>query len=139
MLLESQRGAKNEAAAVKNCKELSREILEEHMRRYIYFKYMIMGEKIDTDNMDELANLSLSKSLKIDRSLLEGIDSPSACGGASSVIMKKVLLYLALQRDFGFEFNPTDTANAITVHDLAVFAWEAINCCGNKSAIRGVM
>ena len=109
------------------------ELVRAAIRTYILNKYLLDEEPIDDERIDELTKLSIANSLRLDKELLAELDRQSnGCGSASSTVTKKILLYLAVQRDFGVTLPPDKMAYASTLDDIAAIVHQQL------AASRGV-
>ncbi len=126
LLLDSKVKAKEEAHLLQNRECLSLKYVEAHVRKYIYYKYLLTEEDACTDDINELAELSLSKSVKLDRSIVENIERNSTCNSASSATMKKVLLYMAIQKDLNIKLDAKKTALIQYIADLSALIFEEL-------------
>ena len=75
------------------------------------------------ENFSALTELSLSNSMKISPELVKEFDLAKSCDGASSAMVKKVLLFMAIQRELGIELPAMASARITTVRALAELAW----------------
>lgn len=89
--------------------------------RYVSIRFFLDQEELLTDNLYELAEIAVSKTLAIKREKLADIDIPGTCTGASSATSKKILLLLALCRDLGITPEPEQAVNLQTVDQLACY------------------
>lgn len=119
-LLASKKAAAMEVNTILNCHRLTESFVREHIRKYVLCKFMLTEADCPTDNMDEITKISLSHAIKIDRKLIEEVDMAARCDGANSVIIKKVLLFMAIRREFDIEFSAGDTAKITSTEDLAM-------------------
>lgn len=89
------------------------------IRRYISIRYFLDEDEMCTNNLYELAETAVAKTLSIKREKLADIDIPGTCTGASSAISKKTLLLMAFRRDLGIDLDPEQAANIQTTDQLA--------------------
>lgn len=114
-LLASARAAAKAAAGMRNAQ--SSEELHQHLRDYVYAKYLL--DTSDEDDIDELTALSIARALKLDKDLMKEVDNAAECTGSTSAMRKKVLLIMSLQKSVGVELTPSATAQASTLKALA--------------------
>ena len=72
-----------------------------------------------TDDLGELARLSVAKAGRLSRSELELLDVSKRCGATSSAMTKKVMLLMSVQRDFHVSLARADTAAIESCAQLA--------------------
>ena len=87
--------------------------------RYISIRYFLDADELHTDDLYELAEIAVAKTLAIKREKLADVDIPGTCTGASSATSKKILLLLALCRDLGITPEPEQAVNLQTIDQLA--------------------
>lgn len=94
---------------------------EEHIHRYVLYKFLLDDEDPvpETRNLNELAQLSVAKAGKLNPNEAALLDVSRHCGATSSFMTKKVLLFMALSREFGFDYPPYNTADIETTGQLA--------------------
>ena len=126
-LLAAKAAAADEARAALQEKEagiLTKETLEQHVLAYILAKFHLSREEIRSTDLNDLAEQSLAKTMKIDIALVEGADKSPSCDGASSVEMKQALLIMALQKDLHVKLDGIKAAFADTAEELSALIWE---------------
>ncbi|MEA4853438.1 MAG: hypothetical protein VB082_04065 [Christensenella sp.] len=118
-LLQSKKAAAHEADVILAKKEPSIVFLNQHIKRYLFCRFMLEEGECTSDNIDELCRVSIAKSLKIGKELLKEVDIATSCEGATSATIKKVLFFMALQRELGMRLSPDEIAHVETIKDLA--------------------
>lgn len=101
---------------------------EEHIHRYVLYKFLLDDEVSlpETRDLNELAQLSVAKAGRLNPNEAALLDVSRHCGSTSSFMTKKVLLFMSLSREFGFEYPPYDTAQIETTGALAHIVMEKI-------------
>jgi hypothetical protein len=129
-LLGYKRAAAAQAEILRSCltNGCDTETLHKHLRGYILAKYILDEEDCPTDDIAELTEISLAKSQKIDRRLLEDVDRATGCTSATSAMRKKVLLYIAMERELEIKIPDQEGAIAATIKDLALLIQQSKNC-----------
>lgn len=125
-LLKNKHTAEQELLLLRTAREKNRRFLEEHLHRYILSKYFLEGSDTGSTDINELTRISLAKSQKIDKGLVEEYDIAAGCSGATSAIAKKTLLYMAIQRELNITISASDITGAKNVSQLADLVWEAM-------------
>lgn len=89
--------------------------------RYISIRFFLDEEEMCSDNIYELAEIAVAKTMAIKREKLADIDIPGTCTGASSATSKKILLLMALRRDLALELDPEQAVELNTVDQIAYY------------------
>ena len=126
MILASRQAAALHIANIKNAQAVSYDLVQKEVREYIKAKFHLTEEDCVTENFSQLAQISLSKSMKISRELVSEFDLARSCDGVSSHTAKMVLLFMSLQKDLDIRFQPMETAEAETLDDIAVLVWREL-------------
>lgn len=126
-LLSDQVRAEKEIAYIKEHPGLSKEELHEHIYEYVLFKYNLSGDVDGVFVLDELAQQSVAKAIKLSKERAIAFDNKGTCEGATSAMNKKVLLMMAIQRELELKFPLDKTAGIKTTYELAAVIWEILN------------
>lgn len=96
---------------------LDKEEVYKHLKSYICSRFKLEEATCATDDILELAEISLEKRDELsDSDSEEG--APDLCSGASSALSKKILLLLSIEKKLHIEFLPEEIPNIRTVKDL---------------------
>lgn len=93
---------------------LTKEELQEHLRRFILYKFLL-DQDIREDHIRKLSQLSIEKLLAISERDLNTSDLGIGCGGTSSVDNKIILLFMALGRELEITMDPLKTPSLKTI------------------------
>lgn len=85
---------------------------------YVQDRFLLTPDLCTSDNILDLADISLRHVLELKKQGLYHGDTSRACSGASSVIAKKVLLMKAVQQDFDVPITPEQSASLTTITEL---------------------
>lgn len=122
--------AKEESARccreIEAARPLEREYLYRRLREYVLSRFLLEPDEAGSEELDELARRSLAQSMRISPDLAREFDTARSCSSASSAMVKKVLLLLAIQRDLRVELPAEGSASPRTLRDLADFVWAAM-------------
>ncbi|MEA5002700.1 MAG: hypothetical protein VB081_04310 [Christensenella sp.] len=129
-LLQSKEAAARVAAAILANEKPDRKFLNKHLRQYLERKFMLEQDECASDDIDELSKASIAKSLKISKELLKEVDLATSCEGATSATIKKVLFFMAVQRELGIRLAPDDIAQVKTLEDLTELVLPALGAKG---------
>ena len=124
LILTSKRVAAEDMAAIRSQQVLTKAFFSRKLRDFVLHKYMLSPEMELPENFSALTELSLSRSMKISPELVKEFDLAKSCDGASSAMAKKVLLFLAIQRELGILLPAMASARITTIQGLADLAWE---------------
>lgn len=126
MLLQSRQSAARHLENIRQAVPLKRDVFDAEMRQYILCKYMLEGVECNTDNFNELTELSLSRSMKVSKELVEEFDTAQSCDGATSAMAKKVLLFMNIERELNIQIPAEQSAKNITLEQLIALIWGAM-------------
>lgn len=124
LILSSKRIAAADMAEIKAAQPLTKDFFSRKLRDFVLHKYMLSPEMELPENFSALTELSLSRSMKISPELVKEFDLAKSCDGASSAMAKKVLLFMAIQRELGIQLPAMASARITTIQGLAELAWE---------------
>lgn len=123
LILTSRRIASEDMAAIKAQEPLTYEFFSRKLRDFVLHKYMLSPKMELPENFSVLTEFSLSRSMKISPELVKEFDLARSCDGASSAMAKKVLLFMAIQRELGILLPARASAQITTIQALADLAW----------------
>lgn len=119
-----------ETRSVRARGDLDEKTLADSLRAYILAKYRLTDEEAEgIVDLEELAQLSLDKTLAEAPELAAKETMSATCDGADSTTSKYALLMVAIQRDFEVKFNGFEVAFARTADDLAQIIWSSYQKC----------
>ena len=104
---------------MRECAHPDEDFLRTHLRRYILNKYMLPEGSVEGDGIRELTEASLARMMKVAPSLAEELDTARSCAGATSAMVKKALLFQAMERELGVELPADKATQARDIADLA--------------------
>jgi len=126
LLLAAQKKAVEQVARVYDQIPLSKAFLRDAVRRYVFSRYLLDEDDYAGSDLNEITEYSLAKSMKISKELVKEFDIARSCAGSSSAIAKKVLLFMAIQRDFDVYLPTESTGRIKTIDDLSDLIWNGI-------------
>lgn len=127
LIISSRREAQQHIDNIKHAHCLTHDYLYYELSEFIRCKYLLKCEDMTTDNFTELTQISMSKSMKVSKELVEEFDLAKSCDGVSSLMAKKVLLFMAIQRLLGISLPADKIAEADTLRDISDAVWCALN------------
>lgn len=95
------------------------------LREYLRVKYLLLPEDMTSDSFEVLGQRSLERVSRLSEAR-SGTDISPHCGNVSSAIHKKILLLIAIRRDFGVEIEPHAGAACETVRQLSELMAQAL-------------
>lgn len=108
--------------------DLDRDGYRREVRAFTLAKFFLTEEECaqaGTDELLELANVSVEKMLRNADKSVKLAEGSTTCANQSSTDIKKVLLSLTLQRSLGVKFTPEYSANLETIKQLADALFDA--------------
>lgn len=99
--------------------ELDEALVYEALHEIVRVKYFLEPADMVTEHFNGLGEISIAKALGKDPSEVKGIDLEAKCNGTSSVMTKKILLAMFLNREMHIALAPDVVANATTIRALA--------------------
>lgn len=125
-LLRANKLAEEEMIQIKSNSELDIAFLETHLKNYIVHKLRLEDTK-KKDNINEMIQESVAKSLNVDRDRLKKVDQRSGCDGATSVTSKRVLLFIAIQKELSIQFPAEKMPYIETIKDLVTLVFSLMS------------
>lgn len=114
------------AKAVGDSSRFDRSFLEKHIRQYILCKFMLSADECTDELLDSLAQQSLAKSMKLPKEIVSDADLGKGCGSAGSLVTKRVLLFMAIERDFRIRLPANEAAKIVTLSDISSLVWRSM-------------
>lgn len=124
-LLRFLSAAAEEARLIRECAQPEEAFLRTHLRKYILAKFMLPEGSVDSDRIRDLTEASLARMMQVAPSLAEELDTARSCAGATSAMVKKALLFQAMEREFGIELPAREAAAAGDISALAQLVYRA--------------
>ncbi len=109
----------------RNCKTI--EELHQQIYSYVLYKYNLFGEVKDVFKLDDLAQMSVAKAIKLSKEQAIEFDNNGSCEGTTSAMNKKVLLLMAIQKELSIKFPMEKTAYITTTKELASAVWQELD------------
>ena len=119
-LLRFISAAAEEAKQIRECAQPDEAFLRTHLRKYILAKFMLTEGSVKTESIRDLIEISLARMMQAAPELVEELDTARSCAGATSAMVKKALLFQAMEREFGIELPAREAAAAADISALAV-------------------
>ena len=108
-----------------------RHMEEDELHTYIYdsvlYKYNLFGEVADVYVLDDLAELSVAKAIKLSKEQAIAYDNKASCDGATSAMNKKVLLLMAIQKELNIKFPLDEVVQIKDTKKLTSVVYRQLN------------
>ncbi|MCD8144160.1 MAG: hypothetical protein LUD79_02275 [Oscillospiraceae bacterium] len=98
--------------------------IEALLRDFLCCKYFLKPEDLNTDNLVALGDMSTAKMAGFQKAGIVFQEKSAGCTTASSGVIKKVLLAMAVGKLIGQKLNPDAVAEAETIAQLAALIVE---------------
>lgn len=123
-LLRSKEESQRQVQAVYACRPLRFPVLRECLTEFVLAKYMLTREEAEGVDFQQLADLSLAKTMKISKELVKEFDMAQGCSGTTSVMAKKTLLFMAVQKQLRIELPAEKLPRIHSFAELAELVWD---------------
>ena len=123
-LLRFISAAAEEAKQIRECAQPDEALLRIHLRKYILAKFMLPVGSVETESIREFVEISLARMMQAAPELVEELDTARSCARATSAMVKKALLFQAMERDFQLELPAREAASAVDIPALARLVWQ---------------
>ena len=117
-ILQLKESAQECADSILEQPDLSYEAFDRLFTRYLYNKFMLQPQEVVTDNFYEICQLSADKASHLPKGMLDAAELASKCGGATTAMNKKVLFFLAVNRELQVEINAEESVAVDTFTQL---------------------
>ncbi|MBE6463738.1 MAG: hypothetical protein E7003_00130 [Eggerthellaceae bacterium] len=123
-ILAKQRASQAQIDAILNDASLTYESFREHVRTFVMLKFALGQSDFEqTDNLSELAQISISKALKISKDLVADYEAGENCEGATSSDVKRTLLLVKLQKSLSVSLSLQELMQIETLEDVIRLMW----------------
>ena len=103
-LISHREHAQHQIDYIKAHRHMEEDELHTYIYDYVLYKYNLFGEVADVYVLDDLAELSVAKAIKLSKEQAIAYDNKASCDGATSAMNKKVLLLMAIQKELNIKF-----------------------------------
>jgi len=117
-ILQLKESAQECADSILEQPDLSYEAFDCLFTRYLCNKFMLQPQEVVTDNFYEICQLSADKASHLPKGMLDAAELASKCGGATTAMNKKVLFFLAVNRELHVEINAEESVAVDTFAEL---------------------
>lgn len=125
MILNARKKAQEELSEILNSETMDYDKFHVLLRKFVMIKYRLSDEDMPVgENFNEIAEISLAKTLKMAKELVEEFENAQSCDGTTSTMAKKVLLFRAIERGLDIEIPAMESARVGTMSDLTRLVWD---------------
>ena len=98
-LISHREHAQHQIDYIKAHRHMEENELHTYIYDYVLYKYNLFGEVADVYVLDDLAELSVAKAIKLSKEQAIAYDNKASCDGATSAMNKKVLLLMSIHKE----------------------------------------
>ena len=126
--------AQDEIDLILNQEEITYPFLRDHLRRFVQIQYHLSPLDLEeTDDLDKLTLISLSKALHVSRELIADYEAGQNCEGATSATVKRSLLLMKIQKALSVELSLQELMGIDTLEDVVHAVWAHLRVPGEVS------
>lgn len=107
--------------------DFKQEDVYEAIEKIVRAKYFLEDCELQSNYFNYLGELSIARMLGKDISEIKGIDLEAKCNGTSSVMTKKILLFMFVNHELGIAISAEDAANSFTLQDLTILTFAQLS------------
>lgn len=127
LLVHARQSSALHLATIQEALPLTRSLLKEELKAYVLAKYLLTEAELPPVlTFDQLTELSLAKSMQVSPALVKEFDTAQSCDGATSAMVKKVLLFRSLERNLKLQLPATRSARLKSLDDLSDMVWDTM-------------
>ncbi len=126
-LLASREASLKHLEALRSVPAPSRQTVREHIRSYVFLRYLLREEEHPDATFEELTQRSIAHTARIAPELVRELDTTKDCMGSTSVMAKKVLLLRGIEKNLSITLPAVASARVVTLDDLGDLVWESLN------------
>ena len=112
---------------IKAHRHMEEDELHTYIYDYVLYKYNLFGEVADVYVLDDLAELSVAKAIKLSKEQAIAYDNKASCDGATSAMNKKVLLLMAIQKELNIKFPLDEVVQIKDTKKLTSVVYRQLN------------
>lgn len=126
-LISHREHAQHQIDYIKAHRHMEEDELHTYIYDYVLYKYNLFGEVADVYVLDDLAELSVAKAIKLSKEQAIAYDNKASCDGATSAMNKKVLLLMAIQKELNIKFPLDEVVQIKDTKKLASVVYRQLN------------
>ena len=125
-ILKQQDLAQEVASSVRQAADLTEEDVQEHVHRYVCYKFLLDPEESRGLSITAMANKSIERAVELKIPIAKEGEKATTCGAAGSSAMKVALLLNAIKKDFQVEIEPHRLGFARDTNEIGSLVYQAI-------------
>ena len=118
--------AQEVASSVRQAADLTEEDIQEHVHRYVCYKFLLDPEESRGLSITAMANKSIERAVELKIPIAKEGEKATTCGAAGSSAMKVALLLNAIKKDFQVEIEPHRLGFARDTNEIGSLVYQAI-------------
>ena len=126
-LISHREHAQHQIDYIKAHRHMEEDELHTYIYDYVLYKYNLFGEVADVYVLDDLAELSVAKAIKLSKEQAIAYDNKASCDGATSAMNKKVLLLMAIQKELNIKFPLDEVVQIKDTKKLTSVVYQQLN------------
>lgn len=126
-LISHREHAQRQIDYIKEHPHMEERELHTYIYDYVLYKYNLFGEVSDVYVLDDLAELSVAKAIKLSKEQAIAYDNKASCDGATSAMNKKVLLLMAIQKELNIKFPLDEVVRIKDTKKLTSVVYRQLN------------
>lgn len=126
-LISHREHAQHQIDFIKAHRHMEEDELHTYIYDYVLYKYNLFGEVADVYVLDDLAELSVAKAIKLSKEQAIAYDNKASCDGATSAMNKKVLLLMAIQKELNIKFPLDEVVQIKDTKKLTSVVYRQLN------------
>ena len=126
-LISHREHAQHQIDYIKAHRHMEEDELHTYIYDYVLYKYNLFGEVSDVYVLDDLAELSVAKAIKLSKEQAIAYDNKASCDGATSAMNKKVLLLMAIQTELNIKFPLDEVVQIKDTKKLTSVVYRQLN------------
>ena len=126
-LISHREHAQHQIDYIKAHRHMKEDELHTYIYDYVLYKYNLFGEVADVYVLDDLAEQSVAKAIKLSKEQAIAYDNKASCDGATSAMNKKVLLLMAIQKELNIKFPLDEVVQIKDTKKLTSVVYRQLN------------
>lgn len=126
-LISHREHAQHQIDYIKAHRHMEEDELHTYIYDYVLYKYNLFGEVADVYVLDDLAELSVAKAIKLSKEQAIAYDNKASCDGATSAMNKKILLLMAIQKELNIKFPLDEVVQIKDTKKLTSVVYRQLN------------
>ena len=126
-LISHREHAQHQIDYIKAHRHMEEDELHIYIYDYVLYKYNLFGEVADVYVLDDLAELSVAKAIKLSKEQAIAYDNKASSDGSTTAMNKKVLLLMAIQKELNIKFPLDEVVQIKDTKKLTSVVYRQLN------------